>query len=85
MAECPNDSLILVVLSMMYVQLHIQTVECVALIDSGASENFISAHLVRFPRLQVRNLSTPCHLHVQSPVPALITRRCFPLRATLDW
>ena len=47
---------------MMYVTLHIQTVECTALIDSGASDNFISASLVKYLRLQLRNLPTPCHI-----------------------
>ena len=51
MAECPNESLILAASPMMYVKLYIQTVECVALIDSGASDNFISASLVRYPCL----------------------------------
>ena len=33
-----------------------------SLIDSGSSENLISANLVRYLRLQVRNLTTPCHI-----------------------
>ena len=47
---------------MMYVKLYIQTAECVALIDSGASDNFISVNLVRYLRLQVRNLPMPFHI-----------------------
>ena len=62
MAECPSESLILAASPMMYVKLYIQTVECVALSDPGASDNFISASLVRYLRLQVRNLPTPCHI-----------------------
>ena len=62
MAECPNESLILAASPMMYVPLYIQMVECVALIDSGATDNFISGNLVRDLRLRIRNLPTPCHI-----------------------
>ena len=34
----------------------------IALIDSGASYNFISASLVAYLRLRVKNLPTPCHI-----------------------
>ena len=62
MAERPNESLILAASPMLYVKLYIQTVECGILIDSRASDNFISANLVRYLRIQVRNLPTTCHI-----------------------
>ena len=46
----------------MYVKLTILTCECPALVDSGASDNFISASLVRLLELPVKDLPSPCSI-----------------------
>ena len=42
--------------------LRILTVECPALVDSGASDNFISQSLVRYLQLKVKDLPAPCSI-----------------------
>ena len=63
LADVPaTEELILAASPMMYVKLCLQGTECPALIDSGASGNFISEGFVRQLNLRVRDLTQPCDI-----------------------
>ena len=67
---------------MMYVKLSLQGHECPALIDFGASDNFISESLVKTLHLTVRDLTQPCDVRAANGE-RMPCRHCVVVRAKL--